>query len=72
MSVMAIYRQLTEPRYNSGMNCRLKTTAFALLVGVIGSLIAVAAKSDDTAADSVTAAFLEAREAAHLPKMSKD
>jgi hypothetical protein len=68
---MAIYRQLTEPRYNSGVNCHLKRTAFALLIGVLGSLIAGASKPDDTGADSVTTSFLAARQAAHLPKMSR-
>jgi hypothetical protein len=68
---MGILRHLTQPRYNSGVNPHLKRIAFALVVGVLAPLIAVASKPDDTVADAVTAAFVEARQAAHLPKVSR-
>jgi len=71
MSEMAIYRQLTQPRYNSDVNRHLKRTAFALVLSLLAPLIAVASKPDDTTADAVAAAFVEARQAAHLPKLAR-
>jgi hypothetical protein len=54
------------------VNRHLKRIAFALVVGVLAPLFAVASsKPDDTAADAVTAAFGEARQATHLRKVSR-
>ena|SRR5579859_2825842 len=53
------------------MNYRLRRIAFAFALCLFVPLIAVASKSDDTAADAVVSAFVEARQAAHLPKLAR-
>jgi hypothetical protein len=68
---MAIYQHLTQPRYNSGVNFELKKVALALVVGLLVPVFAVASKPDDTAADAIAVAFVQARKAAHLPELSR-
>jgi len=41
------------------------------VIGVLAPLFAATSKPDDAAAGAVTAAFVEARQAAHLPKVSR-
>jgi hypothetical protein len=53
------------------VNRHLKRIVFSLVVGAVFPLIAGASKPDDTGADAVAVAFVEARQAAHLPKLSR-
>lgn len=53
------------------MQHHLKGIAFALAVVFVVSLMAVASAPDDKAADAVAAAFIKAREGAHLRSLSK-
>jgi hypothetical protein len=71
LSVTGIFRQLTQPRYNSGVNYHLKRIALALVVGLLVPVFAVASKPDDTAADAIALAFVQARKAAHLSDLTR-
>ena len=51
------------------MNHRLKTAGFALLV--LAPLTATGSKPDNTTADAVAKAFVEARQSAHLSKLTR-
>jgi hypothetical protein len=53
------------------VNNHLKTIGFAVVVSLLAPLTATASKPEDTNADAVAAAFVEARQFAHLPKLTR-
>ena len=56
--------------YNCIMDGRLKASIAVSLAFMI-PLVAVASQQDDKAADAVSSAFIEARQAAHLSKLDR-
>ncbi|MGA8438373.1 MAG: hypothetical protein WB762_23350 [Candidatus Sulfotelmatobacter sp.] len=59
------------PFYNCRMDGRLKKGCFAVSLAFVIPLVAVASQQDDKAADAVSSAFIEARQAAHLSKLDR-
>jgi hypothetical protein len=53
------------------VNYHQKTIGFVLGVSLLASLAATGSKPDDTSADAVAAAFVQARQSAHLPKLAR-
>ena len=53
------------------MHVHLKGTVIAVIVVFLISLAVVASQGDDSAADAVSAAFVEARQAARLSKLGR-
>jgi len=49
----------------------LRTIGLALLISLLGSLAAAVSQPDDTTADAVAAAFVKARQSAHLSKLTR-
>lgn len=53
------------------MDGRLKKASIAVALAFVIPLVAVASQQDDKAADAVSSAFIEARQAAHLSKLER-
>lgn len=53
------------------MSHHLKAIALAIVVGTLASLAAAGSNPDDTTADAVATAFVDARQSAHLSKLMR-
>jgi len=53
------------------VNYHLKTIGLVLGMSLLAPLAATGSKPDDTSADAVAAAFVEARQSARLPKLTR-
>jgi hypothetical protein len=70
MSEAAISLQVVS-FYNCAMEGRQKTAWIAVSLAFAIPLVALASQRDDNAADDVSSAFLEARQAAHLSNLDR-